>query len=80
MSEEKKTNVEPWEEDDDRRLDENVLMRLQCEEVKNYAELFPEEEKENRMVEWISKYALDYRENMDVIKRFVQNKLKKNQE
>ncbi len=53
-----------------------MLLRRQCEEITNYVNGFPPEEKEQRTLEWIEKYATVYRENMEAILVFVERTLK----
>ena len=56
----------------DRRTSENMVLRLQCEEILKYVSQYPPEEKEQRILEWIEKYTAIYRENMDSILAFVE--------
>ena len=60
---------------DERRNSEKVILRWECEEINNYASQFPPEEREQRMMEWINRYATAYRANMEDILSFVNRTL-----
>ncbi len=53
-----------------------MLLRRQCDEIQNYISRYPSEEKEQRIIEWIEKYAMGYRKNMESIIGFVNRTLK----
>ncbi|MBF0287632.1 MAG: hypothetical protein HQM14_07420 [SAR324 cluster bacterium] len=60
----------------EKRQIENMLLRRQCDEIQNYISRYPSEEKEQRIIEWIEKYAMGYRKNMESIIGFVNRTLK----
>ncbi|MBF0236323.1 MAG: hypothetical protein HQM12_01345 [SAR324 cluster bacterium] len=43
----------------------DVILKLQCNALKLYAEQFPCEEREQKILEWIAKYAHVYRDTME---------------
>ena len=57
---------------DERRASENMVLRIQCDEILHYANQYAPQEREQRMLEWIEKYALNFRENLDDILAFVE--------
>lgn len=59
----------------DRRREDNLILRQQCEEIKNYIDTYPKIDKEKKIFEWIEKYASTYRENMEGILKFVNRSL-----
>lgn len=60
----------------EKRDPQNLLLRQQCDEIQNYIEQFPIEEREPRIMEWIEKYAIIYRKNMEAILAFTERTLK----
>lgn len=58
-----------------RREEDRFVLQHQCEEIKHYILSFPEEERAEKELEWIEKYASTYRNNMDKVKDFVEKNL-----
>ncbi len=51
----------------DKKESTNQLLLRQCQEINNYISQFPPEEKDQRILEWIEKYAVAYRQNMEAL-------------